>query len=240
MQGGDVKFETVFLDAGGVLVHPRWDLFASMLHDQGLHAEEAALAVAELRCTRELDDGALVTRTDDRGRVGLFFRRTAELAGVEVTGSAWSRALDAILAWHERHNLWGFVPEDVVPALDALRGAGRRLVVVSNAGGTVRRKLAEVGLAHQFVRVFDSHEEGVEKPDRRYFELAMAHTGALPGSTVHVGDFYHIDVVGARNAGLPAVLLDRAGLHADRDAPRIRSLRELPGLLAAWEAQSAS
>jgi FMN phosphatase YigB (HAD superfamily) len=49
---------------------------------------------------------------------------------------------------------------------------------------------------------------------------------------LHVGDFYEIDVRGARGAGIPAVLLDASGLSADRDCPRVSSLMELANLLA--------
>jgi FMN phosphatase YigB (HAD superfamily) len=53
---------------------------------------------------------------------------------------------------------------------------------------------------------------------------------------VHVGDLYEIDVVGARDAGLEAVLVDVAGLSADRDVARVRSLAEVPELLGVGQA----
>ena len=49
---------------------------------------------------------------------------------------------------------------------------------------------------------------------------------------LHVGDIYHIDVAGARAAGLTPVLVDEAGLYADADCHRIRSIAELPPLLS--------
>jgi hypothetical protein len=42
-----------------------------------------------------------------------------------------------------------------------------------------------------------------------------------------------VDVVGARAAGLFAVLLDPLGLHADKPCPRVASLGDLAGLLEA-------
>jgi FMN phosphatase YigB (HAD superfamily) len=79
--------------------------------------------------------------------------------------------------------------------------------------------------------MLDSHEEGVEKPDPRLFEIALERSGARRGETLHVGDLYHVDVQGARSAGLDAVLLDPAGLYADFDCRRIRSLGELPAIV---------
>ena len=75
--------------------------------------------------------------------------------------------------------------------------------------------------------IFDSHDEGVEKPDPRLFRLALERTGAEARTTVHVGDFYHVDVVGARAAGITPVLLDAADLYPDCDCMRVRSLTGL-------------
>ncbi len=47
-----------------------------------------------------------------------------------------------------------------------------------------------------------------------------------------MGDLYHVDVVGARAAGLRAVLLDDGDRHPEADCPRIASLLELAEHLA--------
>jgi putative hydrolase of the HAD superfamily len=73
----------------------------------------------------------------------------------------------------------------------------------------------------------------VEKPDPRFFEIALQRSGSRKETTVHVGDFYEIDVVGARRAGLDAILLDPANVNEDRDCVRVRSLDELATLLGA-------
>jgi putative hydrolase of the HAD superfamily len=44
---------------------------------------------------------------------------------------------------------------------------------------------------------------------------------------MHVGDLFHVDVLGARRAGIQAVLLDPHRLYEDFDARRITSLAEL-------------
>jgi FMN phosphatase YigB (HAD superfamily) len=78
-----------------------------------------------------------------------------------------------------------------------------------------------------FDHVLDSADEGVEKPDPRFFRIALERSGSTPAATIHVGDLYHVDVVGARNAGLRGVLLDEADLRPDADCPRVRTLGEL-------------
>jgi len=52
--------------------------------------------------------------------------------------------------------------------------------------------------------------------------------GVPPSRAAHVGDFYHIDVVGARAAGLHAVLLDPAGLYSDADCQGWRHFSNWP------------
>ena len=106
-------------------------------------------------------------------------------------------------------------------------------VVVSNANGTLQAKFERLGLAPYFDALFDSHVEKVEKPDRRFFEIALERSGSERATTVHVGDFYEIDVVGARNAGLAAILYDPAGVNQDRDCDKVRSLDELATRLGA-------
>jgi FMN phosphatase YigB (HAD superfamily) len=64
------------------------------------------------------------------------------------------------------------------------------------------------------------------------FEIALTRAGAERESTVHIGDFYQVDVVGARAAGIRPVLLDQAGLRPDADCPRVSSLREFAAHVA--------
>jgi len=46
-----------------------------------------------------------------------------------------------------------------------------------------------------------------------------------------VGDSYAADILGARAAGMDAVLLDRQGHHPAADVPVIRALTELAPLV---------
>jgi FMN phosphatase YigB (HAD superfamily) len=93
----------------------------------------------------------------------------------------------------------------VVPALVRLRAAGLRLVVVSNANGRLRAAFDRIGLTPHLDDVIDSTEVGYEKPDAAIFRLALARAGTEAPRAVHVGDLYHVDVVGARATGVRAV-----------------------------------
>jgi putative hydrolase of the HAD superfamily len=221
-----VRVETVFLDAGGVLVHPNWERISIALRSHGVDVSAGPLAAAEPYAKRQLDSTATIRVTNDASRGWLYFNLVLEHARVPLS-DATHAALEELHAYHMENNLWEWVPPHVPDVLAALRARGLSLAVVSNANGTLRAHLRRLGLDGVFSIVLDSHEEGVEKPDPRIFLNALAKSGADPATTIHLGDFYEVDVVGARAAGIRPVLLDEAGLYPDADCPRLRSLPEL-------------
>lgn len=216
---------TLFLDAGGVLVVPNWQRVSDALAAHGVPVEAAKLDAADPLARRDLDLGAGKSATDQQ-RGWLYFNLVLGHAGVSLSAET-DAALAELQAYHSERNLWETVPDGVPAALDQLRALGLKLVVVSNANGKLRLLLDRLGLSPRVDVMLDSYEEGVEKPDPRLFEIAMERSGAAPESTMHVGDLYHVDVEGARAAGLRATLLDPMDLYADFECERVRSLGEL-------------
>lgn len=227
-----MTLEAVLLDAGGVLVNPNWARVGDALGRRGVHVDPARLAAAEPLAKRELDTPERVRATNDATRGWKYFNLVLTHAGLPLS-EATDDALRELAEYHRVHNLWESVPDEVPVALAALRRMGLPLAVASNANGTVRSKLARLGLLEWFDLVIDSQELGVEKPDPALFAYALDRLGARAEATVHVGDFFHIDVVGARAAGLHGWLLDPAGLYADLDCPRFPTLTAVVDAIAA-------
>lgn len=225
-----MALETLFLDAGGVIIHPNWERVADTLNRHGVPASAGALARAEPPAKRSIDEGTHVGRTNDAERAWLYMDLVFAGAGVPRSAGT-DAAIREIAAYHAEHNLWEHVPADVVPALARLRALVPKLVVVSNANGVLHRAFDRLGLSRYFDVICDSCVEGVEKPDPRYFQIALERSSSRAESTTHVGDLYHVDVVGARGAGLRAILLDTAGLYPDADCIRVRSLAELADVI---------
>jgi putative hydrolase of the HAD superfamily len=219
------------MDAGGVLLFPNWQRVADVLAEHGVRVKPEALAQADPHVRKQIDEPGLIRSAPDEKRGRQYFDLVLDTAGVPAS-EARTNALDALRAYHSRHNLWETIPSDVIPALNRLRNMGLRIAVVSNANGTLCAHFERLGLARAVECVVDSTDVGVEKPDPAIFEHALARLGARRETTVHIGDLYNVDVVGARAAGLRAVLFDPHGLYAHEPCERVRSLDALASLLA--------
>ncbi|MBD0703681.1 MULTISPECIES: HAD family hydrolase [unclassified Pseudomonas] len=134
---------------------------------------------------------------------------------------------------HARHQLQIF-PE-VQPTLEILANHFA-LGVVTNGNADVRR----LGLADYFKFALCAEDIGIAKPDARLFHEALQRGGATAQTAVHIGDHPGDDIAGAQQAGLRAIWFNPAGKTWDAEHvpdAEIRSLTELPGLLAGWHSQ---
>jgi putative hydrolase of the HAD superfamily len=124
---------------------------------------------------------------------------------------------------------------DTLPCLDGL--SRHRLGVVSNGQTRQQRlKLERMGIAKRFECVVVSEECGCAKPAPEIFLRACSLLGAEPENAIYVGDLYDVGAVGARDAGLVGVWLDRAGMASvGHVPPLIRSLYDLPPFVATTE-----
>ncbi|MBA8926036.1 putative hydrolase of the HAD superfamily [Kutzneria viridogrisea] len=124
--------------------------------------------------------------------------------------------------------------EDTLPCLDWLRATGIKVAAVTNASGPHQRaKIAAVGLSEFFDEVVIAGELGVAKPDPAIFRTACLDLGVDLAETVHVGDRLDLDAIGARDAGMHGVWLNRTGESgpAPSGVSTISSLAELPELI---------
>jgi putative hydrolase of the HAD superfamily len=123
---------------------------------------------------------------------------------------------------------------DAAPALERLRRAGVRRVVVSNWDVSLHSVLRASGLARLVCGTITSAELGAGKPSAAPVRHALTIAGVPARDALMVGNSMAEDVEGARAAGVAPVLLVRAGEPpAGVDGvPVIRSLRELPALVA--------
>jgi len=121
---------------------------------------------------------------------------------------------------------WDQILPGTREALERIRQA-HAIAVISNADGRIDAVLRRCGIADCFESITDSGIVGHEKPHQAIFEAALQAMKAPAGESLYVGDVYSVDYVGARNAGMEAVLFDVAGAYRETGHPRVETLGEL-------------
>ena len=118
-------------------------------------------------------------------------------------------AFEVFFEWRQRVELFA----DALPALEFL-SARFPLVAISNGNADLGR----VGLAPFFQAAISAREFGVAKPDPRIFHAAAQAASVAAEQVLHVGDDARLDAVGALNAGMQVVWVNREA-HAWTHAP---------------------
>ncbi len=127
---------------------------------------------------------------------------------------------------------WQLYPE-TRHTLTALHGREYQLGVISNFDSRLFGLLDGLDIGHFFDPIVASTHAGAAKPEPAIFQHALSAHGLRPQEALHIGDSYDMDVVGARNAGLTAVLLDRAARTQSTEDSLVVS--RLDGLLTLLE-----
>lgn len=223
------RVDAVLFDAGGVLLDLDYAFLKRLLDARHVSTTVEALSESESIARTTIDRRVRAGgRTSEAWRD--YFRILLTRVGTPPEGT--EAIIDTLAEAHERVGLWTVAIEGAVGTVLALKDAGHRLGVVSNAEGRVERDLHGAGFAGLFETVVDSHLVGVEKPDPEIFRIALERMNVTPEMSIFIGDVPAVDVAGARAAGLTAVLLDRHDLYSEFEAPRLRSIAELPAWIS--------
>ncbi len=230
----------VLLDALGTLLElePPWPHLVRELGRRGTRVteEQARRAMrAEMAFYR-----AEHLRGDSPAGLAALRRECAEVVRADLGPAGAAPRIEAVEA-ALLAALRFVAHRDAVPALEALRADGARLVVVSNWDLSLHRALEHTGLAGLLDGAISSAEAGAAKPEPAIFIRALSLVGASAADAVMVGDTMATDVAGARAAGVAPVLLVREageGPGSSGAAPEpagglatIASLAELPAVV---------
>ncbi|HVV99316.1 MAG TPA: HAD-IA family hydrolase [Planctomycetaceae bacterium] len=101
--------------------------------------------------------------------------------------------------------------DDVADALGRLAASGYRLAFASNFDGRLDSVRAGMPALRLIEHCVVSARVGARKPCPEFYRALCETLHEQPGRVLMVGDDWQNDIVGAREAGLPAVLLDRRG-----------------------------
>jgi putative hydrolase of the HAD superfamily len=124
---------------------------------------------------------------------------------------------------YEYENNW-ILYEDVIPCLTELKNFP--LGVISDGEGEQqRRKLAFTGIDSFFKSVIISGEVGLQKPHPNLFKMSAKDLNLSLDEILYIGDQLEKDALGAYNAGMQGVLINRTNrIH---DSSEIRIISEL-------------
>ncbi len=227
---------TVIFDMYETLVQnpsDRWiDGIEAIIREQSLDASpdcllrEWLVGNAEFRESRDDPDGPFQTYFEAwRDGFDAAFTRL----GLSGDAAAASRSFIGFLSRRDPY------PE-TVEAVTLLQDRWKTAVLSNADDDYLMPNLGLLGL--EFDAVLSSEEARSYKPHPNLFREMLKRLDVAPGSAVYVGDRQYEDVKGARGVGINAVWINRTGEPLDPRLPepacQIKSLLELPGLLAAW------
>ncbi len=134
--------------------------------------------------------------------------RVREFLGTPLTEAQAAAWWDRYVTHYE--SAWSLFP-DAAETLAAVAGLCRQ-AVLSNASLLVQeRKLTTLGVRDHFENVVCAVELGIAKPEAGAFLHVCEALGLAPAEVAYVGDDREVDGVGARDAGLRSVWVDRDG-----------------------------
>lgn len=231
------KYEAILFDMGYTLIYfyPSPDEIALRAYsDVGLKVDPERLSAAWDEVWGEYlrqAAGATFEVSEEHDRKSRLERERRVMAALGIYSEekllAFQERLEAI---YRQPGTVRLFPE-TKSVLETLRSRGFRLGIVSNWGWNLPDFCEQVGISDYFEVILPSARAGCSKPNPLIFHKAMDKVRVSPERALYVGDNYEFDVVGARSAGMEAILIDRSEGKARWDCPVIHSLEELFPLL---------
>ena len=237
------RFEVILFDLGNTLMYDQdpWDpIFPRAENAMRKSLEQAGYPLAEYAYGdfKTIFDMYYHRRKDtvqEETTVQLL-RELMGAQGVSPSDKVLLAAMEAMYAVTQEN--W-YVEEDAIPTLEALRGMGYRLGLISNAADdeNVQELVDKGNLRLHFEFILSSAACGIRKPDVRIFQLALDHFKVDPNNTVMIGDMLEADILGANRLGIYSIWVNRRtqappdGELEIQPQAIVASLRAIPSLL---------
>lgn len=214
---GQACFRWIAFDAVGTLIYPDPPVAtvyfeAARRHGSKLTAADISQRFKQVFRQTERNDiedagqrGQLTT-SDDRER-----ERWREIVARVVDDVRdTSACFDELFVHFSRLSAWRCF-DDVAPSLHALHTAGYRLAIASNFDNRLHALCDEFTELQPIECRVISAEVGYRKPSPRFYEALLHATGCAAPELLMVGDDLENDILGAREAGIAALLINRRG-----------------------------
>jgi len=212
--------KAVFFDLYQTLIRyepPREELQAKVLNDFGIDVSPEnfirPLVIADEFIYQEHARLPISKRTAEE-RMALYaqyHRIILKEAGIQAS----QELISGILKKMQQTKFKLVLFDDVMPALTNLKNKGLILGLISNVDHDIAPLLNELKLTSMLQVVVTSQDTGFNKPRPEIFKAAAKQAKVQVSEAIYVGDQYQIDVVGASQAGMQGVLLDRGGFFEE-------------------------
>lgn len=226
------NIKAVFFDVGNTLLFFNLKEVQRALREKGHRVPVEKLRYAEAKA-KEIVDHLVLTKSDvlnDRRRAILYYKSIlGYLDGIpdkDITHIA-----KKLRKKDKEVGLWMVMEKNAKKVLHELKKRKYRLGVISNSDGRVEQLLDELKLTPYFEIIVDSAKFGMEKPAPEIFRHAASSLGVKPEHSIYIGDFYSIDVLGARGVGMKPLLIKPFPYYKHPRCATIKSLSELLSLL---------
>lgn len=123
---------------------------------------------------------------------------------------------------------------DAAETLNALRGSGCKIGVLSNIHFDIRPEFAAAGLLASIDRFVLSSERGIQKPDPAIFTLMLNELGTSAEHTLMVGDRFSRDGA-ATEVGMPTLLVPAL---TDPEKRQLHLVTNTVGITYRWRHQT--
>ena len=223
----------IIYDAGRTLLRPRmeppdiWDFLGGQLG-------------VELARDRSLPDvghyfyrnmlGKYDSDARARGFWNAYYVKAMEEAGIDKANDRLQAAANALYDWYQQPEQWLMYPE-VPEMLQRVQALGLRQGVISDWGTDLVPLLHAHDVSDHLEFVVASATVGAAKPHPDIFHYALSRAGLQASEVLYIGDSYISDVLGARTAGIAAVLIDREQRAPEVDCPVVTSLLDVLELI---------
>jgi putative hydrolase of the HAD superfamily len=234
-------YKAVFFDAGNTLLYTSptvAEIYHAVAKDYGCLVSVDEIRQASRKVFLEFSTALLKENQDHRHSDEEDRRRWAEMIRSTFQQIGFDEGMDEIteklFQAFKDPKIWRLFPE-VIGVLSELKSQGYKLAIVSNWSSVLLNLSNALKIEPYMDATMVSAVVGWAKPSPVIFQKALDSIEVSPGEAIHVGDSYHDDILGAKSAGIDAVLIDRLDMttHA---CSRIKDLREIYSLLGNYSA----
>lgn len=207
-------FDTVFFDVGSTLLElvSAWEnIYHSVFQKAGYDLElgEVEQAVAYSWSIVSREDPTAFFEPSREG--SLQWQREIEqriMERLNIHPDVQEEVFWQLIKAFENPASYYLFPE-VVPLLQQLKSSGYRLGIISNWSWHLDDLCKYHNIAQYFDKIIISARVGCSKPNPVIFQTALKEMEADPAHTIHIGDTYRADVLGAWSQGMSALWIDR-------------------------------